>query len=356
MIYRIPFITLLIFQIAGIGSLPCIAQHSYQRVDRLALDTPASAEKSIETLASYFDRDSLSDREKIRAVFRWATDRIEYDIDAYHAHWPSSRTPETVFYNKKALCKGYVALFCRLSEELDIPCKKIEGYARTFNTFTVDTLSNQDKHAWNAVFLEDQWWMSDITWSVGYHNSNTKKVVKEFNDGYFLVQPERFVYTHFPFQSKNQMLDNPVGFKRFTAFPSFGKYFFKYDIHFLNLPAGEISASQKHRLSISKPDSIDIGGLLQPAEHGLNGYYAQTEDIYKKIYSNGLNFELHQSEKQVQIDMIFHEKRKYAMYLFGKAKKESVDAFKPLAIVIINNKKAAPLDRELLKRFPESDR
>ncbi len=342
---QIPLIvTALLYSITVVNATFCLAQNKYRQIDRLALNTPDSAEQNIRSLVSYFDRDSLSNRAKVRALYRWSTDKIEYDIDAYLTNWPSSANPGTVFRRKKAQCNGYTSLLCEMVEKLDIPCKRIEGYAKSFNSFSIDTLSNNDKHAWNAIYLDGQWWLTDVTWSVGTYDSGTRKFNKKFNDGYFLVEPEQFIYTHFPFKSEHQFLPKQVKFKQFTNFPSVNRYFYDYDIAFLNLPKGEINVSKKHHISISIPSSIKIGALLEPAEYGLNGYYAESDDTFNKIYSKGLNLKLTKSGDRLQVNMKFHEKRRYSLYLFGRVKKESAKKFRPIAILNINNLEATSLE------------
>src|SRR5579859_2355769 len=51
----------------------------FTEIDRHALDTPKSAERSIAGLAAYLIRPARDDREKARALFRWITANIAYD-------------------------------------------------------------------------------------------------------------------------------------------------------------------------------------------------------------------------------------------------------------------------------------
>lgn len=333
---------------SGIAASNSFAQDNYDKIDRLALNAPASAEKSIKSLAHYFDLDTLSDKEKTRAVYRWITDRIEYDIDAFLTGWPAAVNPKAVLVSKRTICGGYTSLFCRLLSELDIPCKIIEGYARSFASFKVDTLNNVDKHAWNAVFLEDKWWMSDLTFSLGTYDWVTKKFTENFNDGYFLVKPDRFIYNHFPFDQENQFLKEPVTFKQFTHFPSVSRYFFNYKIDFQEFPPGEITAKRSLSLNLTTPDNSKIAARLEPAVDDLNSHYARTNETFEQIYTYGLNFDLVNDKNQVVIKMEFHEERPYFLYCFARNQEQSSDDYKALAVVKINNREAAPINNDIL--------
>ena len=63
---------------------------------------------------------------------------------------------EGVFVNRTAVCAGYTDAFQLCMDILGIPCIEVSGIA--------DNGREIGGHAWNAVQLEDEWYMVDVTW------------------------------------------------------------------------------------------------------------------------------------------------------------------------------------------------
>lgn len=78
---------------------------------------------------------------------------------------------------------------------MNIQCEIIEGYGRTTN---LRIGSGSINHAWNAVRLNDNWYLCDPTWASGYVNRNEDKYFRKFDKYYFLTPPELFVADHYP--------------------------------------------------------------------------------------------------------------------------------------------------------------
>lgn len=111
-----------------------------------------------------------------------------------------------------------------LFRQADIPVQKISGFAKGYgispeNPFTVDTKIN---HAWNAVFIQDNWFLLDCTWGSGQvgFDLNYKAEFREF---YFLTEPECLVVSHFPYSRDNpeemmkwQLLQEPISLETFN--------------------------------------------------------------------------------------------------------------------------------------------
>jgi len=124
------------------------------------------------------------------------------------------------------MCTGYAYLIKELAFLADIECKIIDGYGRTFNT-NVDDLETLN-HSWNAVKLNNKWYLCDATWSSGYMNENYA-FVKDYNDGYFLTNPILFSKNHFPIQ-KEWLLNVETTSLAFVESPIIYGETFKYKI------------------------------------------------------------------------------------------------------------------------------
>ncbi|MCS7045368.1 MAG: transglutaminase-like domain-containing protein, partial [Gemmataceae bacterium] len=63
----------------------CPAQDAkpYKAIDQHALKAPPEAEASLDSLAEYLAKPCKTDRDKARAIYRWITDRIAYDVERF---------------------------------------------------------------------------------------------------------------------------------------------------------------------------------------------------------------------------------------------------------------------------------
>lgn len=199
---------------------------SLKHIDDHVLKTPGSAESSIEALGEYLTRIASNDLEKVRAFYKWVTENIRYDTDTYfgRTNGNTASNPASVLSSKSSVCEGYASFFQLLCNYAGIPVKKISGHAKGFSykpgfNFTKDTATN---HAWNAVYIDGDWRFIETTWGAGILGDNNQ-FVKDFNDFYFLTDPELFVVDHFPYfdkdeiqSSKWQLLKKPISLNTFN--------------------------------------------------------------------------------------------------------------------------------------------
>ena len=163
--------------------------------------------------------------EKFRAIYTWVCANIENDYGAYlktkrkrkklskkpdaYKEWNNSFTPKVfnrLLNQKKTACTGYAYLIRELATLAGIECEIINGYGRTASTpLALNSIPN---HSWNAVKLNEKWYLCDATWSAGsiVLDYDIPKFKKEYIDGYFLAEPEFFVKNHYPLQAKWTLL------------------------------------------------------------------------------------------------------------------------------------------------------
>lgn len=185
-----------------------------------------------DTLAKQLAALGSTEREKVRAIFRWITENIAYNVrpvgrkkntqalfyeepDDSSATLPSlnERVAKKVLYKGVAFCEGYSRLFKTLCDHAGIKAEIIYGYARTNNNrrFGVN-------HAWNAVYFDSAWHLLDVTWASGVVTF-TNEFVRQYNDFYFLTPPEQFIRDHYPEDQKWTLLDNPPVYREYNQSP-----------------------------------------------------------------------------------------------------------------------------------------
>jgi hypothetical protein len=196
-------------------------------IDRHALAAPSKEEETVDRLARYLKGPAKNDREKVRAIFRWVTDRITYDVESFLAGKPGDNSTAAVLKSRKAVCEGYANLVYDLCRQARVPVAKVRGWAKGFG-YDPAHKAKGVPHSWNAVSLNGKWHLLDATWGAGHIKD--KKFQKVFNPFYFLTPPDQFIFTHFPGRSKWQLLKAPLSAKEYTALPKVSPQLFRLGV------------------------------------------------------------------------------------------------------------------------------
>ena len=137
----------------------------YHRIDEHALGAPGWAEESVESLAAYLMIPARDDEEKARAVYRWITANIDYDVESYFSGSYKTRSgSKTVLNDKKAVCAGYSQLFESLCDAAGLESVRIDGHGKGYSYTPFSDTGRTSDHAWNAVKIDDRWRLVDPTW------------------------------------------------------------------------------------------------------------------------------------------------------------------------------------------------
>jgi len=175
-------------------------------------------EKLSEDLTSLYTDDVF----KLRAIFKWITNNIEYDYRfinsgkelkvpdceneteqdciAITREWENNYLKK-ILLRKKAVADGYAKLFKKLCDLNYIQCEVITGYARTKPYQVGNTMPVN--HSWNAVMIDANWFYADAAWAAGYcpedeETGRLLKFVKDYKDYYWLSSFNRFSRNHYP--------------------------------------------------------------------------------------------------------------------------------------------------------------
>ena len=193
-------------------------------IDAHALAAPAQAERSVKTLATYLTQHLRTEPEKLRSIYRWMADRIDYDVEAYLSGKIAGTGSTDVLSQRKSVCEGFASLFEELARESGLKVKSIAGYAKGYSTVRGQRFEKPN-HMWTAVQLNGEWRMIDATWGAGYVAND--KYVKVLSEAFFLVPPEQFVFSHLPVEENWQLQRTPrISQAEFEALPPVQPNFF----------------------------------------------------------------------------------------------------------------------------------
>lgn len=170
-------------------------------------------EQSVDSLAKYLVGPARNDREKVRAIFRWITDRIAYDVEAYFGQRRRDVSVAGVLQSRKAVCAGYANLFEALCTSAGLEAVVVIGDVKAFDSVPGDD-AGTEMHAWNAIKLDGTWHLLDVTWASGIVVG--KGFTKSLNESYYLPAPEQMILDHLPTDPAWQLLQPPVSAEDFT--------------------------------------------------------------------------------------------------------------------------------------------
>lgn len=166
-----------------------------------------------------FAEERIKDKENIAKFFYyWIGTNIHYDYETLNRLDNNSISNKEfwekqdevyVYTNRKAVCAGYAKLYNWFLDWVDIESIYITGHIRDDRNHFVE-LENDDnfRHAWNAIKIDGKWKLVDSTWGTSYDPTQS-----EF---YFDIKPELAINTHFPENSKWQLLEKPVTLEEFN--------------------------------------------------------------------------------------------------------------------------------------------
>ena len=165
---------------------------------------------------------------QVKILHDWIALNISYDAFSFSRGVIPEQSYSSVLKARKAVCDGYSSLFLQMCTLAKIKCHKLSGYARAVEYDPLSPeISSQTNHAWNAVFINGNWYLVDVTWDAGYvKGKGTYSFVKRYTTEYFLLEPSYIIHTHFPESPMWQLLPTKLTKNDFYALPYFTGDFF----------------------------------------------------------------------------------------------------------------------------------
>lgn len=133
------------------------------------LPSTRGLERNPYLLVNKLTEDKKSEIEKFDAIFTWVTKNIRYNYYAYLSP-TGAGIPRIkwILKYKTGICIDYAFLMDTLCQLAGIKNISVYGYAKD-DLFDVHDSIYMDNHAWNAVKLNNYWYLYDVTWSSGQY-------------------------------------------------------------------------------------------------------------------------------------------------------------------------------------------
>lgn len=195
-----------------------LAAQSYRAIDKRATSVPEVETRSVRQLANHLTSTARNDHEKARAIYVWLTNNITYSDTTVTNGWLGTnenyiqQQADNVLRNRTAVCEGFANLYKALCEEAGLQAEFVTGIVKDNGVVA------EVSHAWNAVQLDGQWYLSDPTWGSGYADYWTNEFVPKYQEEFFLLPGEKMIQSHLPDDPIWQLLPNPLTEREFREF------------------------------------------------------------------------------------------------------------------------------------------
>lgn len=269
-----------------LAGAPVLAQalapvRDYAAIDQYVLATPAAETADIPRLAAYLTRPARDDFDKARALYRWITGNIVYDVESYLRGDYSHCTAEDTLERRRAICQGYSALFQALAEAAGLEVATISGYGKGAGYVPGDTFADTN-HSWSAVHVGDQWYLLDCTWGAG-HLAGRGKFVRRFEEFYFLTPPAQLIYNHLPEDPKWQLLPEAVSMAGYTQLVLPRPEFFRYGLALGSHREAVIECGKRLQVTVEAPASVYMLAKLKQDDQDVTTWPVKGQRLGKAV-------------------------------------------------------------------------
>jgi len=237
-------------------------------IDAYALAAPDTVAQDIPTLATYLAHPAKTDREKARVIFRWMSEHIRYDTDAFFSGKIPDMSAPAVLQRGSGVCEGYAALFEQLGKAMGLEVVIIHGFAKGYNFAAGSAVQPGNNHAWNAVRCAGAWQLVDVTWGSGYVDEKWQ-FVKKLCEHYFCTPPAMMIYDHFPEDQTWQLLTPPVTREAFTRYVFLRPTFFQCGLSLLSHSDTVITTESTVTVRLGAPTTTQLFARVVQQEQTL---------------------------------------------------------------------------------------
>jgi hypothetical protein len=218
----------------------------FKKADSIARLYPRYPLTKLVELSHKLTHSLATDVEKFRAIYTWTCLNIDNDYSLYVKNKNKREKTQDVaalkVWNKqfnasifktllkeyKTVCTGYAYLVRELALHAGLTCEIVDGYGRTSQA-NVGGLGIVN-HSWNAIQLNNKWYLCDPTWSSGAIDTQNKVFIKNYNDIYFLLDPALFIRNHYPVDKKWLLVEDKPSLQQFLNRPIVYSPSFRYGI------------------------------------------------------------------------------------------------------------------------------
>ncbi|CAH1802903.1 unnamed protein product [Owenia fusiformis] len=322
----------------------------YNHLDNIAATSPKYLiGRKMEELIAYITQDCQSEKEAVRAIFRWI---VAQDITKLKDKPAPFDSPMEILLDVKHGDQDYADLFNNICRIVDIPCSKVHGFLKGRDYKSEKDEREELRGTWSVVLIDGVWRFIDVERascqlerteneeleSLKRTRTPLKQDISanthQCNEFYFFTDPEEFIYSHLPDDSTWQLLARPVAKREFEEMAFLQPDFFQLGMTIRSHPRCVLYANDGEI-------SIKLGmdrNLKRKFKYRLcistDGIYSEEFGEYKLdrfVFMQCLDLTF-------KCNISFPGAGEYKLDIFGNECDSGIDDdFKPLCTYVIHN-------------------
>ncbi|EXJ92103.1 hypothetical protein A1O3_00653 [Capronia epimyces CBS 606.96] len=265
-----------------------LSNPSFSQVDKAArfITTLPSSITAASLATGYICRPYRSGVQRLRAIFIWCAERINWeedlDLDAFNYNQPVDT--RRVIQARRGSSQEVSTLVLEMCHAIGIHAEIVQGYLKTpGEDLDLDAVSHPN-HYWNAILVDGEWRMMDASLA---SPTNPKRVRYSSVSStiaeawYFLTKPSEICWTHVPVQDAQQHMIPIASPDVLLSLPGACAPFFRQG---LSMHAYDTSIIRMDRLemctlSINVPADVEIVAEVE----ARNYLHDQDGDVYEDV-------------------------------------------------------------------------
>ncbi|XP_033763426.1 kyphoscoliosis peptidase-like [Pecten maximus] len=265
----------------------------YKHIDERALKVSSDLHKgSMANLVAYLVEPCTDDLGRIRSIYTWLTSK---NLNQIKIPLPPIREGSVPYYlsrlkNKKGNYAQLLSLMCRHAK---LSCVVVHGYMKG-STYAIGQSVKDNKDIlygeWNAVLVDNVWRLVNSYWGACAVDGDENAAKFSVDESFFLPNPEQLIYSHFPEESKWQLLETSISMKQFEKKAYLKERFFELEMRALS--------HQKCEIVTDNGEIEILFGLPQEKAHEFEFMcllFSKSDDKWKHI-----------KEKTCQHDFVYY--------------------------------------------------
>lgn len=229
-----------------------------EEVDPIVAAMSPEDETSIEAVARHIAEQRRNPFERVKALHDWLVTRLSYDHASLEPGQRKAQDPQAVFARRTAVCEGYARLFAELGKHTGDQIAYVVGDVRESNGAMAPV-----GHAWNAVEIDGQWYLVDVTWD---DPTSLDGGGDNYVTSYLFIPPSIAVLDHFPEDERWQLLEQPLSRGDFLRQPQARPGLAKAGLTLTSPDRSVIEVNDAVEFALLNPRRLNV--LVTLAAHG----------------------------------------------------------------------------------------
>ncbi|KAI2623421.1 hypothetical protein GGS21DRAFT_533989 [Xylaria nigripes] len=259
---------------------------NYSQVDKNSrfVNNLPSMTTAVTLATTYVCRPYRSDVQRLRAIFVWVTEKInweeDFDVEVDTRH---------MIQTKRGCAEEYAVLVHEMCAAIGIHSEIVRGYLKTPGEIPETSIMPRSNHWWNAVLVDGEWRMMDccLASPSNPHRalySNAGSGTADF--WWFLARPTEICWTHIPEHHMQQHICPPVAYEILLNLPGACPPYFKNSIAMVdyNTSLTRIEDLEMLHIKFNVPADVEVAAEVEVRAYSRDsdGDLFENGDVIKK--------------------------------------------------------------------------